>query len=197
MGAVKSLCSKVLWLEKGKIKKIGDTVQLIDQYLARNLKESKTSVKTGNNKRNGNLGTRARIQSVSLNNENSVKAGEPLKIEFEIEVFSEIEKGAIGLGFSMFDGTRLLTIDSDLNGPKINFKKGKKYLLKAEITSLPLQPATYLIDLGIRSGDTTLVDYLSNTFAVEVQAGKQTPAFLMQNHTQGVRIPATWSSQNA
>ena len=69
-------------------------------------------------------------------------------------------------------------------------------LMSATVLSLPLQPATYLIDLGVRSGDTSLLDYLGSAFAVEILPGDKTPTFLIQNPNQGVRIPATWSLQN-
>ena len=104
-----------------------------------------------------------------------------------------MEGASVGIGFSMLDGTRILTIETDLEGHRFDLKAGQSFSATAKIPVLPLQPATYMIDLGIRSGDFHGVDYLGAVFSVDILPGARTPGFLVNSASPGVRVPASWS----
>jgi lipopolysaccharide transport system ATP-binding protein len=192
MGAVRSLCSRVCSLRSGRVHALGETGPIVEEYLKSSVIESKSLLETGHLPRVGSFGSSARITEVVLNDGKMVHAGEELTLRFRVSSFQDVEDAAIGLGFSMLDGTRLLTVESDLEGRRFSLKAGEEKSVTASLPSLPLQPATYMIDLGIRSGDFHGVDYLGAVFSVDVLPGARTPGFLVSSATPGVRIPAGW-----
>ena len=192
MGAIRSLCSRVFWLKNGQIQLDGEAVQIVEKYLKNSVTESKSILDTNGIARIGEFGQSARLTNICLNNGDILKAGDPLKIKFQITASQEIEETSLGIGFSMLDGTRILTIESDLNGRRFKLNPGQSMEVEATLTSLPLQPASYMVDLGIRSGDFHQVDYLGGVFSVDVFPGQNTPGFLANSASPGVRIPAHW-----
>jgi lipopolysaccharide transport system ATP-binding protein len=139
------------------------------------------------------LGEAARITQISLNEGSSVKSWDTLVVDFEVLVQRNVGEASFGIGFSMVDGTRLLTLDSDLSGMRIPLYAGTTKSARLVLQSLPLEPATYMIDIGIRSGNSHQVDYLGSVFAVAIQSGENTPAFLVDNRSPGIRLAAEWT----
>ncbi len=193
MGAVRSLCSRVCCLRSGRVHALGEAGPIVEEYLKSSVIESKSSLQTRDLSRVGAFGSAARITKVILNDDTLVHAGEELKVQFCILAYQDVEGASVGIGFSMLDGTRLLTIESDLEGHRFNLKAGESVTVTASLPALPLQPATYMIDLGIRSGDFHGVDYLGAVFSVDVLPGAKTPGFLVNSASPGVRVPAIWS----
>ena len=193
MGAVRSLCSRVCALRGGKVYALGETGPIVEEYLKSSVIESRSSLKTGDLPRVGSFGGSARITEVVLNDGKMVHAGDDLTLQFHISAMQDVEGASVGIGFSMLDGTRLLTIESDLEGHRFDLKAGQSFTATAKMPALPLQPATYMIDLGIRSGDFHGVDYLGAVFSVDVLPGAHTPGFLVNSASPGVRVPARWS----
>ncbi|MFM8887803.1 MAG: ABC transporter ATP-binding protein, partial [Chthoniobacterales bacterium] len=193
MGAVRSLCSRVCALRSGEVYALGETGPIVEEYLKSSVIESRSSLKTGDLPRVGAFGSSARITEVVLNDGKMVHAGDDLSVKFNIAAFQDVEGASVGIGFSMLDGTRLLTIESDLEGHRFDLKAGQSFTAAATMPALPLQPATYMIDLGIRSGDFHGVDYLGAVFSVDVLPGTHTPGFLVNSASPGVRVPARWS----
>jgi len=50
-----------------------------------------------------------------------------------------------------------------------------------------MQPDTYRLDIGCRSGDSHGLDYIPSAVQIEVLAGPATPAFMAQR-SSGVRL---------
>ena len=55
-----------------------------------------------------------------------------------------------------------------------------------------LQPATYSLDVGSRSGDQFSLDYLPGVLRIDVLPGPNTPSHIMRSEG-GVRINSTWN----
>jgi lipopolysaccharide transport system ATP-binding protein len=192
MGAVRSLCSTVCWLDAGGVREIGESAQITERYFKGSVEQSTSTLDISSLPRIGASGTAAKITKVVLNDGGLVKSGEPFSVRFTIEAHNKVDDACVGLGFSMLEGTRLLTIESDLNAPRFTLRAGERVEVEASLEQLPLQPATYTIDLGMRSGDFHSVDYLGGAFSLSVIPGKDTPAFLVNSATPGARVPAAW-----
>jgi len=135
---------------------------------------------------------RLRIKSVEFNGGTPIFHGEPLTARIEYETTSEISGIAFGLGFSSLEGIRMMSLDTDLTEPQKNVAKNFTGMVEARIGELHLQPGRYLLDIGARSGVTSLLDYLPGCAQVEVLPGPETPALIIRQ-TGGMRIPADWN----
>jgi lipopolysaccharide transport system ATP-binding protein len=98
---------------------------------------------------------------------------------------------SVGVGFSTLDGTRLVTLDSDLGGDRRDLPSGARGVVRATLNRLDLQPGHYTLAVGARSGDNVALDYLPLCAHVEVFPGDRTPAMLIRDGG-GVRLSAEW-----
>jgi len=147
-------------------------------------------------RRGGNLGKQLRITKVNLNNGFDIFHGHPLTIEIDYETFTNVEGVSLGIGFSNFDGTRLITLETDLVHDRRELQKNLKGKVFALLERLDLQPGRYNIDVGARSGDYFALDYLPSCAQVEILPGPTTPASIIRENG-GLRIPVNWRWMNS
>ena len=194
MGTIRELCTDVIWITEGKIVNAGPSGPLVERYLATTMKESDSNVDLDTHRRNADSGKRLRILSVRFNDGTPIFHGEMLKVQIKYQTFSDVDGVAFGLGFSSFEGTRMMTIDSDLLKAQTNVHANTVGTVEAELSTLQLQPGRYSLDVGARSGANSSLDYLPACAQVEVLPGPDTPAMMIQN-SGGVRVPALWRWQ--
>jgi homopolymeric O-antigen transport system ATP-binding protein len=191
MGAIRNLCSEVIWLDDGKVKAHDDAATAVDTYLRTVQHRSGSSIDLTQTKRLSGFGERLLLKSISFNNGGPILHGEPLLVEIEFETKSEIHDAAFGFGFSSFEGTRIMSVDSDLLAPQRQLPKNHAGSVTATIPQLQLQPGQYALDVGARSGNNSAVDYVRGCAQVEVLPGPDTPPLIIRE-TGGMRIPAEW-----
>jgi lipopolysaccharide transport system ATP-binding protein len=191
MGAVRSLCQHVVWLDQGHVKMIGPTAEVVESYFRLSEGGSGGRIDVRDLVRPQWLSQRLKIESVELNGGKAVYHGEELRVEFKIEVCANTDGVALGLGLTTMDGTRIITIDSDLGGDRRSLARGNRITVEFSIDQLQLNPGRYLLDIGARSGDRTAVDYLAGCAVIEVLPGNNTPSLLVREGG-GVRLPAHW-----
>lgn len=192
MGAVRSLCQRVIWLERGQIAASGPTYAVVDQYLQSTLDPASRQVDLRDTRRAYGLGARLRLTGVTLNGGASVQHGEPLTVALTYESQVEAEAASLGFGFSTLDGVRILSLDSDLDGPVRLVQNGERGQVVAHLDRLLLQPGHYLLDVGVRNGDNSALDYLPGCTQIEVIPGPTTPSMMIRDGG-GVRMPADWT----
>jgi lipopolysaccharide transport system ATP-binding protein len=132
-----------------------------------------------------------RLRNIELNHGNPVLHGEALTIKIEFETTSEIHGAALGFGFSSFEGTRLMSSDTDLVHLQRDLPKNFVGMVEGTIPQLQLQPGRYGLDVAARSGDSSLLDYLGACAQIEILPGPRTPALSMRIG-RGLGIPAEW-----
>ena len=193
MGAVRSLCTEAFWLRNGHNLVSGASSEIVDTYLRNSLEAQGNSLEVGHMQRNSGVGERFRLVHIELNGGRPIMHGEPLRIAFEFEVRGAAEGVSLGLGLSTLDGTRLVTIESDLLGERQGFPFECRGRAEAVISQLHLQPGQYMLDAAVRSGDSVILDYVNGFAQVEVLPGPTTPGMMIAKGTGGVRIPANWT----
>jgi len=60
---------------------------------------------------------------------------------------------------------------------------------------LPMGPDNYYLDIGCRSGDSHMLDYVLQAAQIEVVPGPKTPGFIVARNV-GVRLPSVWTWLN-
>jgi len=191
MGAIRNLCTEVAWLNDGKIAGIGETATIVDQYLRTTIEQSGSSIELASIPRHGGAGARLKLAGLEFNDGTPVFHGESLKVRIEFATSSAVEKVGFGFGFSSPEGVRVMSIDSDLLEPQRDLPKGHMGAVEAVIPVLQLQPGRYSLDVGVRSGNNSGLDYVPGCAEIEVLPGPTTPPLIIRK-TGGMRIPAEW-----
>jgi lipopolysaccharide transport system ATP-binding protein len=187
LGTVRSLCLKAMWLEKGQVFQQGPTNLVTDRYMQSAAGPSARRINLQGVK--PNLGGNAFLFSdVILNKGDLVQHGEGLTVEFHYKAIKEIEEVAVAIGFSDLNGTRLLTIDSDLRGDRRDLARFSKGFIRLVLEEFPLQPGVYNVDIGARSGDNHVLIYFQGCAQIEVLPGPTTPPIIIRNGGGGVRL---------
>ena len=191
MGAIRNLCSRAIWLEGGRIVDQGPALQIIDQYLRSTSCSSGSSIDLSRMQRYSDFGKRMRLKSIEFNGGKPVIHGEALTVKIGFETLSEIHGAALGFGFCSLEGTRLMSSDTDLAHLQRDLPKNFVGIVEATISELQLQPGLYGVDVGARSGNNSLVDYVGGCAQIEVLPGPTTSAVSMRKG-RGLGIPADW-----
>jgi homopolymeric O-antigen transport system ATP-binding protein len=194
MSAVRSLCSRVVWLANGEVVQDGPVNVVADRYLSG--LDRRTSLETdfSDFERVGHHGTRLKINRVRINRGEGIWHGKPLTVEFTFECLNDVEDVSFAIGFCNRDGARIMTFDSDLPGERWEMKRGQKGTAHLRIPELLLEPDFYTIDYGSRSGDNAALEYFPQCGQVTVLPSDATPAVIAMRESGrgGVRFPAKW-----
>jgi hypothetical protein len=119
--------------------------------------------------------------------------GEPIRARIQFKTRAPVANVSVGIGFSDIEGRRLLTYDSDFqSGLRPSVNRSGIHCVELEIDSLPLAPEIYVLDIGSRSGDSHLLDYIPGAVTLEIVPGPKTPGYAVLN-AAAVRLKSNWS----
>lgn len=175
MGAVAALCSRVIWLDAGRVRLDGEPRSTISRYITETTETLAGRLDVAHARRSPYWGGQVKITGVTINDGRPVAHGDPIVVRLEYECRSQITGASFSYGFSSFEGTRLLTVDTDGFGERFELVIGDGYI-DMSLESLPLSPGDFLLDIGSRSGDHSSLDYLPGCATVSVVPGARTPA---------------------
>jgi lipopolysaccharide transport system ATP-binding protein len=192
MGAVTTLCQSAIWLNAGRLVKIGPARDIVDQYVTADSEKETSVVELATARRIGDYGQRLRIERLEWVSGIPLQHGETIRARVHFRVLQDVEDVSMGIGFSTLEGVRLLTYETDFQeGYRPSLKKGAYCSLEVSIPDLPLAPGLYSLDMGSRSGDTFALDYLPGICQVEIAMGRRTPGNIVQQGA-GVRLISNW-----
>jgi lipopolysaccharide transport system ATP-binding protein len=194
MAAVRNFCRKGILLEKGLLAETGDVHRVVEKYSVRG-NELGSIANLETRPRPNFIESTSRILRVTVNDLKPVYHGEPFKLDLEIRLDRTSDDFAIGFGFSAVDGTRYLSYDSDLRQERVNLPAGELLRISVIIDEILLQPAIYSLDIGMRSGNVRVLDYITSAVQIEVLPGPRTPAFIVIAQP-GVRAGALWNIES-
>jgi lipopolysaccharide transport system ATP-binding protein len=148
MAAIQNLCSNVIYLENGKLIKQGITPDVINLYLSKQntnyAKLSDIKVREGNGQL---VFTNAVIQGVKTNLLNSVETFSDVsfKLEYQLNISSEIKNYRIDIGINNFLGDRVAWLSSQ--NTHNNFNINCSNFLEFIIENNPLAPGDYTCNI--------------------------------------------------
>lgn len=170
MAAIQNLCDKVIYLEKGKVKAIGKTDDVIKEYL----KASQENMQLDLSLRADRSGNgKIRFQSVNLTDQqmqktDAIHCGSPAGFTINFHTSDPSLKGlqiAMGIDDSM--GQRITHFSNEVTGQEIQADKGK---VNIYIEKLPLKEGRYTFTL-FASVNGEIADYLIDAGTFDVVAG--------------------------
>ena len=192
LGIIAKLCARAIWLDQGSISESGASQAVVREYLSRGALIADRVIKLDRLPRPFLEGDELRLKSIEWLSELPLKHGEEVKARITFETRSRLANLAAAIGFCDLDGNRILTYDSDLpDGCRQRVTDPGIYSVDLKIDELPLQPDTYGVDIGCRTGDYHALDYIPAALQMQVLAGPTTPSFLSEQ-APGVRLTSTW-----
>lgn len=149
MGAIASLCSKVVLLDKGKIKAFGDTQKIINAYIAGI--ETDTPCKIFPDDRT----KPAQIRRVKLTNDqgeesNDISLSTTATVEVSFVLREAIKGCHVACILSTHSGTHVFsTADTDTQPGLLEKREPGEYTVAVTIPIENLNVGTYLISIGV------------------------------------------------
>jgi lipopolysaccharide transport system ATP-binding protein len=199
MAAVRSLTSKALWLDHGRVAASGPTSEVVTEYLASTIDEEASGVVdlTENSSRR-HVGKftagRVRFTSVSLldpADRPSLTFGEgaPLRIDMRFDIRQPVRFLELYVRVKSTDGQRLF---SSFGGQIESTVEPGRYRSICEIAENPLRPGRYVVELVARAADPE--DIVPSALVFTVEAGHLEEDNLHYAYTADgiVRVRSSW-----
>lgn len=150
MGAIKSLCNKCLLLDGGKVKKIGSTGEVVNEYISKNSALAEVDILPQHHVR-GSM--QAVIEKVTVlnkenNSNNSFLINEIIKFRVDYTIKDDAKEYSFWLIIFDNDGTPLVSSFQKDNRSLIKADAGK-HRIEIEFDMLGLLPGSYTVSIGI------------------------------------------------
>ena len=172
---------RAIWLDNGRVKQYGPVGPTVEAYLTSMLGDGEQQSYYDLDRCDRHIKNLAklRLRRLSFNGGDPVRHGCPLEVEIEYECALRCRGGFLRGRFLLVRGGRILTLDTDVPGPRFTIKKGTIGVVEMRLEDLQLQPGRYFLDAGSRSGDRNVLDLLKGFAQIEVLGGPDTPAVLI------------------
>jgi lipopolysaccharide transport system ATP-binding protein len=159
LGAIKSLCPKTIWIDKGEIKTFGDTEKIIEEYTHGNELSFRNNATIKPDVSKDIAFTKISIEDSSGNISNSIAVDEDFTVTLQFEVRKDVNNAEISLSFRNLNGVNVTFTNLSDSFGQINvpLKKGS-YTTTTKIRKNFLLPDEYFISvsahvIGVRSID--------------------------------------------
>jgi lipopolysaccharide transport system ATP-binding protein len=196
LGAMSSLCQSVMWIDAGAIHRAGLARDVIGEYLVKGAPNVDRRIDLDSIPRAAGGDDRLHLEAIEWLSDLPLRHGEAVKARIHFRTRAPLVDVAVGIGFSNMSGTRLLTYETDFqDGSRPSLGEPGSYSVDVEVSSLPLGPDLYYLDIGCRSGDFHGLDYVPASAQIEVVAGPQTPGSIVRKDS-GVRLESKWIWQS-
>jgi homopolymeric O-antigen transport system ATP-binding protein len=192
---VKTLCTRAILLEDGRVALDGDVETAIGRYLG-DPQASTTGVIANDAMR---IGTgEARIRAISVcdacgSRTPRLRLGQAFQMAFRLEAFRPIRDSILELGISTTDGLRVVTMHSTDDGATwLDFEPGIHELV-VDIDAV-LLPRDYVVDVGISFSSGVTMDWVERAVAFSVVnvVDGQTAPYRPAQVRGFVRPPTRW-----
>lgn len=148
MPAVKSLCSKAIWMDQGKMRAVGDIEDVADQYMLSSLGSSSDIAERV---RTSAVSLEAKITGVSVLNEDSedpiIDSTKPMTLDFEIVAKEGVKDVILHCAVSA-GGQSVLRLMSEYTNTSFDLKKGKN-IIHCKVEPTHLTGGVYGVDCSI------------------------------------------------
>jgi lipopolysaccharide transport system ATP-binding protein len=201
MAAIRSLTSKVLWLEKGRLERFGDTADVVADYLAsagEPVGEGLVDL-TADELRHGApkwTAQEVRFESVALLDAEGRATARvlelaPLRLEIAFHVRKPIRFFEIAARIKTTEGMRIFSLYSGQSDERL---EPGRYVTTCTVQRQPLRPGVYRVELGAMGIDHQ--DIVPEALTFEVEAGHQeeeNPRYAEGRGHGVVRVESEWT----
>jgi lipopolysaccharide transport system ATP-binding protein len=202
--AIKTLCTRAVLFENGRLTADGDVDSVVDRYLTAGMDYGRTGIIPQDAPRYSDRPGQAYFRSVRLSDlrgqpVTQLYFGQPFQVHFACDVMKEIPEGHFEVSISTQDGlhvTYSTTMDGGA-GPR-RLTPGR-HEWTATFDGLTLLPRQYTVDVGIHHCDGTTADFVQRSLDFSVlrivESGTEHYPWPQTRGMVGVR--AEWAGKNA
>jgi lipopolysaccharide transport system ATP-binding protein len=199
VSAVKSLCSRAILVERGRVVLDGDVDEVVNHYLSAGTDTSRTGIIPENAPRHRDVPDEALFRSVRLTDLADREVPQlyfrqPFRVSFVCDLLKDVPSGHFEVSISTRDGTQVTYATTADGG------KGSLFLARGrhEVTAsfdVVLLPRDYTIDLGVHHQDGRTADFVQRTLDFTVlKVGETGDDHYPWGRVRGfVRTDATWA----
>lgn len=172
MAAIQNLCPKTILLKDGKLNSIGETKDVISEYLKITSEFTNISLRDRvDRKGDGKIRINDVIYKDKQGNEvNSFYSGQDalifLKYNSKMESLDDI---VLALGFNDNNGVRIFNVNNEIAGNQLNINKKEGFIV-CEIPNLPLVKGSYTATIFV-SVKGEISDWIQDAFVLNVETG--------------------------
>jgi lipopolysaccharide transport system ATP-binding protein len=168
IAALVNLCSRAVLIEQGRVVADGAPRAVTARYLSAEAESGSAEIDLRGRRRRGP----ALIRGLRMFNGNGepaarVPCGEPLTLEFDLDLDRTLTEPQLGVGFDNHWGQRICTVTTYLSPSELPVLAGA-CRVRCRIPELPLVPGPYTLTLNCGSTQEPLLDHLENSVALEV-----------------------------
>lgn len=198
LSVVRNLCSHLVWIERGEVKRAGLAEDVASHYMAYSYEEeSRQAAASGDAAGLKRFGdgtieiTRVRILDGMGEESQVFKTGDSLTIEMAFQAHEPVDEPEFGLAIYRQDGVHVNGPNTQLAGLKMGEVSGSG-IVCYHIEHLPLLPAKYLVTVAIHDSRIPMAyDFHDQAYSFRVDAGGTEEVFGL------VEIPARWEWEQA
>jgi lipopolysaccharide transport system ATP-binding protein len=175
--AVRSLCNRALWIERGHLRADGPADEVTQQYMgwvsgqlpAEVALQDNTEARFGNRK--------VEILAVRLLDEHGeesrlFRTGQPLEVAIDYQVRQPVRNAVFGLAVHRIDGVHVCGPNTSSTGLRLPAETGRG-TVTYRVPYLPLLDGYYHLSLAITdSADTEFYDHFDRAFSFRVANGR-------------------------
>ncbi len=137
MQALRRLCGKCLYLERGRSLGIIPVEEAIAHY-SEHLEVSPPCVPLDSLPRGHAEGTRVRLLELGTTGNSVIRYGHPAEFYLDFRLTQPVQRFALGIGFNTREGQRVLSLDSDAMTAPLDLAAGTwRAMLRIEFWPLP------------------------------------------------------------
>lgn len=173
MAAVQELCKKCILLENGKVKMIGETKEVVEEYLKNKTNLSGIQLKDRKDRRGkGNIRFKEiRLAGSNNNNLNTYSIGDDIYVYLKIEnSYSAEVPVTLSLSIRAANETGLISCDSELKGKTYRIPGASESVAVCKIYSPPLNYGDYYVNVSILHGNEP-EDWITSAAKFSIEAG--------------------------
>ncbi len=162
MSAILKLCSRSILLEKGRIKKVGPTKEVIDFYLNTSHGQSAVSEFTADKNKPASITKISILRNDSVAS-TQIPVSEPFSIKVDYKIIETIDKATVSILLNSSGELLLLSSESDKDGKLRGYEPGN-YSTTISIPAYLLNIGTYFFDTYIHKPQLTNYDGKQNIY---------------------------------
>jgi lipopolysaccharide transport system ATP-binding protein len=172
MMAVKSLCTRAILFDKGKVAFDGDVDSVVDRYLSSGADFARIGIIPEEAPRHQDVPNEARLREVMLTDLEGNKVSQlyyrqPFRVTFVCDVLKDIPDGHFEISLSSADGVHVTYSTTMDGGRGVLYLKSGRYVVSADFDA-KLLPREYTIDLGVHHLNGMTADYVQRAFDFRV-----------------------------
>jgi lipopolysaccharide transport system ATP-binding protein len=198
--AIKSLCTRAVLLDQGRLALDGDVDEVVNRYLSAGTDMASTGVIPEDAPRHRDTPGEAlfrcvRVTDLSGEPVSQLYFGQPFQVRFACDVLTEIPDGHYEVSISTRDGTHVTYATTADGGVGSRRLAPGRHELTATFEGLTLLPRAYTIDLGVHHQNGATADHVQRVCDFTVlRVAEDGDDHYPWPRTRGlVRVPVRWT----